>query len=100
MPKDGGGVDEERLRCAEDALRRKYGGTWGQHPDFPLEDWQHQVANNETRQGYWSFVEAAVDENVDEVNSWKIEELPEHIDDQELCAEARDRVKERLEKGV
>ena len=29
----------------------------------------------------------------------ELEDLPEHLDDPELCLEARDRVKERLEKG-
>lgn len=29
---------------------------WGQHPDFPLEDWQYEVQNDETRLGYWSWV--------------------------------------------
>jgi len=37
-------------------------GTWGEDPDFPVEDWQHGVANDETRLGYWEWVEARIDE--------------------------------------
>lgn len=32
------------------------GGRWGSHPKFPVEDWQAQVANNDTRLGYWDWV--------------------------------------------
>jgi len=28
---------------------------WGQHPDHPVEDWQAEVANGDTRQGYWEW---------------------------------------------
>jgi hypothetical protein len=30
-------------------------GYWGEHPKYPVEDWRYQVANNETRQGYWEW---------------------------------------------
>lgn len=26
------------------------------HPDFPYEEWQDQVQNNNTRLGYWDWV--------------------------------------------
>lgn len=29
---------------------------WGQAPDYPLEDWQYEVANDDTRLGYWDWV--------------------------------------------
>ena len=29
---------------------------WQQDPEYPLSDWQHEVSNNETRQGYWEWV--------------------------------------------
>lgn len=41
-----------------EALSEAHGGYWGEHPKHPLEDWQLQVANNETRRGYWEWVEA------------------------------------------
>lgn len=29
---------------------------WGEHPEFSLEDWKHEVANDDTRLGYWDWV--------------------------------------------
>ena len=26
---------------------------WGEDPEFPLEDWRHEVMENNTRRGYW-----------------------------------------------
>jgi hypothetical protein len=34
-------------------LQEEYGGAWGEHPDFPVEDWQQEVAADDTRKGYW-----------------------------------------------
>ena len=31
-------------------------GHWNEHPNFPLADWQHEVANDYTRYGYWAWV--------------------------------------------
>lgn len=31
-------------------------GVWGEHPDCPVADWRNQVANDETRAGYWEWV--------------------------------------------
>lgn len=31
-------------------------GVWGEHPDWPVEDWQYEVANGDTRSGYWVWV--------------------------------------------
>ena len=36
----------------------KFGGYWGAHPDFPVSDWQYEVANGDTRQSYWEWAEA------------------------------------------
>lgn len=34
----------------------KHGGLWdGQHPDYPVEDWKYEVANDDTRSGYWEW---------------------------------------------
>ncbi len=30
---------------------------WGSDPDFPVADWQYEVSNDDTRQGYWEWVE-------------------------------------------
>lgn len=34
----------------------KHGGHWGAHADYPVEDWQYEVANGDTRLGYWDWV--------------------------------------------
>lgn len=45
----------------EQALRKlqdECGGYWKEHPEFPVSDWQYEVQNGDTRQGYWEFVAA------------------------------------------
>lgn len=34
---------------------------WDHHPDHPVEDWQAEVANDDTRQGYRDWVESQLD---------------------------------------
>lgn len=41
-----------------EALADRHGGYWGAHPDYPVADWQYEVANDDTRRGYWEWVEA------------------------------------------
>jgi len=36
-------------------------GYWGEHPDFPVADWQFEVTNGDTRLGYWEHVEARME---------------------------------------
>ncbi len=43
-------------------MRMRNGGTWGEHPDHTVEDWQFQVENDETRQGYWEWVVSRTEE--------------------------------------
>jgi hypothetical protein len=33
------------------------GGNWGEHPRFTMLDWRNAVANEDTRLGYWPWVE-------------------------------------------
>ena len=33
-----------------------YGGVWSQHPEYPIEEWQQAVWDDETRVGYWDWV--------------------------------------------
>lgn len=37
---------------------------WASHPRFPVEDWQYEVRNNDTRQGYatWLYNKLAEDD--------------------------------------
>ena len=37
-------------------LSEKFGGHWEVHPDHPLDDWKYEVANNDTKLGYWNWV--------------------------------------------
>jgi hypothetical protein len=37
--------------------RELYGGFWGEYPDFPREDWEYEVANEDTGLGYWEWVD-------------------------------------------
>ena len=39
-------------------LSEEHGGYWGEHPEYPVEDWIADVANGDTRRGYWEWVEA------------------------------------------
>jgi len=36
-------------------------GHWDSDPRFPVEDWKAEVANDETRTGYWAWVEHKID---------------------------------------
>ena len=55
---------DEALR--EEELLEVWDGNWNQHPRVPLEDWVHEVRNDDTRQGYWSYVESKLVEWADE----------------------------------
>lgn len=37
-----------------------FGGYWGEHPDHPAADWQDEVRNGDTRQGYWGWVQREI----------------------------------------
>ncbi len=37
-------------------LSDNYGGAWGEHPEYPARDWKYEVANDDTRLGYWDWV--------------------------------------------
>ncbi len=41
--------------CMAELLREEY-GTWAAHPDYPMADWGYEVANGDTRLGYWEWV--------------------------------------------
>lgn len=41
-----------------DVLMTSNGGYWGEHPDHTVGDWKYEVANEETRLGYWQWVQA------------------------------------------
>lgn len=42
---------------AVEALRAQYDEDgWGEHPDYLIGDWREDVANGDTRRGYWDWV--------------------------------------------
>ena len=43
-------------------LIEKY-GYWGSHPEYPVEDWRHEVSNDDVRRGYWDWVAAKLEED-------------------------------------
>ena len=42
-------------------VREESGGTWGNHSNYPVEDWGYEVSNDETRLGYWEWVAAKIE---------------------------------------
>lgn len=59
-------------------LCSKY-GPWGSHPEFPATDWRREVADGDTRLGYWDWVECQIeelegcdgnDDSIDSSTSW------------------------------
>ena len=46
-------------------LREKWGGWWGEHPDFRVADWAHECGENDTRLGYWEWVQINLIEMMD-----------------------------------
>lgn len=53
--------DYQRKEVTAQQLREQF-GYWGDHPDHAPEDWAYEVANCDTRQGYWDWVAAKVEE--------------------------------------
>lgn len=41
---------------------RDFYDIWDEYPEYPVEDWHFEVANGDTRRGYWDWVEAKIDE--------------------------------------
>lgn len=35
---------------------------WEEHPEHPASDWQYEVANGDTRLGYWDWLSNILDE--------------------------------------
>lgn len=39
---------------------------WDEHPEYPLDDWKHEVANDDTRLGYMEWIEGREAEEADD----------------------------------
>lgn len=48
---------EERV----EELKAYFGGMWANCPKYPVANWQHEVANDDTRLGYWEWVYHQID---------------------------------------
>lgn len=48
---------------ADENLERRTLGYWEDDPEYPSSDWKHQVASNETRLGYWEWVQSTAISN-------------------------------------
>lgn len=35
---------------------------WAENPDYPIEDWKLEVANDDTRLGYWDWVDSLIEQ--------------------------------------
>lgn len=44
-----------------DELVQQVGDYWASHPEHPRDDWQYQVACDETLLGYWDWVRARIE---------------------------------------
>ena len=42
------------------------GDHWSEDPDYPLRDWRHEVADDNTRLGYWQWVRDRREEQAEE----------------------------------
>lgn len=38
-----------------------YGGWWGRHPHYPVDEWKHEVEEGNTRYSYWEWVATCID---------------------------------------
>ena len=58
-------LDAEDALLSAEELAQKYAGedgSWGQHPIFRRQEWREEVANDNTLQGYWSWVVSKLEE--------------------------------------
>jgi len=73
---------------------------WEEHPMFPAADWRYEVANYNTRQGYWEYVESEVIRQREEVDYLPLKDLPLKVNEDNWCEEAKERINERIMKGI
>ena len=58
-------LDAEDALLSAEELAQKYAGedgSWGQHPIHLRQEWREEVANDNTLQGYWSWVVSKLEE--------------------------------------
>ena len=50
--------------ATKDDLVKLY-GTWGEHPDYAVAQWQYEVAEDDTRAGYWEWVVSEIESDIE-----------------------------------
>jgi hypothetical protein len=50
--------------CPVERLIDAY-GYWGEHPEYPLSDWQYDVSNGDTRRSYWEWVNGMLEQDIE-----------------------------------
>lgn len=57
LSEDARRIQNDKLTDSSEALESSYFGIdLNEHPMFPIADWRFEVANGDTRDGYWSWV--------------------------------------------
>lgn len=59
------------LALSAENLREESGGTWSEYSAFPVADWQYEVANGDTRLGYWDWCVCQIEQSDDNCASQK-----------------------------
>lgn len=57
------GVAAPRLDAMHQAMQQLEARWGNQHPHYQRRDWQHEVANGDTKLGYWEYVQHAIEGN-------------------------------------
>lgn len=57
---------------------REVHGVWGEHPDYPVYDWQAETEYDYTREGYWEWVASKLIE-VEEASASRPEPLAQEV---------------------
>ena len=47
-----------------ETVKEGCGGYWEEHPVYLVADWKYEIANGDTREGYWEWVAIKVMEEL------------------------------------
>jgi hypothetical protein len=56
----------KQLAKQAEALREQHDGFWGEHAEHSVSDWQAEVADDDTRLGYWEWVVCQIEQAEDD----------------------------------
>jgi hypothetical protein len=49
-------MSNARTTAVQDLIDEAGGSIWDEHAEYPVSDWQAEVADNDTRASYWDWV--------------------------------------------